>query len=102
MTPPPHPSPPFDFKLVFSAKSDSTKYRVAHLTSPLLDPLMHGGGDGPLHVVFEGSWENAEGLEENQFALDAFQINSLLEYLYHQPLIRAALERADRAPGGLG
>lgn len=82
----PPPQLPFDFSLTFT-EYDSDEV-VAELISPLLDHALHPSGKA--RVLIETMAGTKKG--EPHFVLDAFHLNSLLEYLRGQRVVRSTLK----------
>lgn len=77
---------PLDYRLILHA-GDLGR---ATLQSPRLDPLMHPQGTAPVIVM---QYMHDSDRQEGASVVDAFQIESVLDYLRHQAVVRATLER---------
>jgi hypothetical protein len=77
------------YQLILGGGVDETRVMNATLISPVLDPVMHP--DGAVPVLFPLASHGAAG---DRYALDSFQIDSLVDFLGRQADVRRALEGA--------
>ena len=79
-------SPTLDYRLIVHA----TNLGLSRLKSPLLDKVMHPDGAAPIIIM---SYLHDTDKDDGNVVIDAFQIESVLDYLRHQADVRATLER---------
>ena len=89
-TPPADLAQPPDYRLIMHP----TNLGLSRLKSPLLDSVMHAQGVAPIIIM---SYLHDADKDDGNVVIDAFQIESVLDYLRRQSNIRATLEQEIRA-----